>query len=181
MLLSVNSTMVCQIICGVVVKHFPDIQLCLFCLIVDFLHKGSCKKLYLRQVKNGAPLATGRFIKRNGLKLFIASNMIYDDILLVMDDQFIIKRCSSSLFSSEKRLQHNPSTDLFSKLSLRSGDKPTMLSKGSKENIETSFHLTQKVKPFIFGKKKICSWNDGCINEVGTLFNVSDIKFATKT
>ncbi|CAL5187575.1 unnamed protein product [Lathyrus oleraceus] len=77
-------------------------------------------------------------------------------------------------FRTEKRLQHNPPpTDLFSKLSLRSGDKATMFSKDLKENIGTSFHLAQKmqVKPFIFGEKQIHSGSEGCISEVGTILN----------
>ncbi|XP_058772914.1 protein TPX2-like isoform X2 [Vicia villosa] len=89
-------------------------------------------------------------------------------------------------FLTEKRLQHNPPTDLFSKLSLRSGDKPTMFRKDSKENMGTNFHLAQKVKPLIFGEKQIHSGSEGYNSGTSTVLNelgnaVTDSKFATKT
>ncbi|CAI8589222.1 unnamed protein product [Vicia faba] len=77
-------------------------------------------------------------------------------------------------FRTEKRLQHNPPTDLFSKQLSLSGDKPTMFSKDSKENMGT-FHLAQKVKPFIFGEKKIHSGSEGCISGAGTVLNARSL------
>ncbi|KAF5478389.1 hypothetical protein F2P56_004951 [Juglans regia] len=88
-------------------------------------------------------------------------------------------------FHSEKRIQHNPPTELFSKLSLSSGHQPsneswsklppnTPLSlKGSKENRSDAFQLEHKIlqrmkgKPSIFGGKEVQYGSDGCISEAG--------------
>lgn len=85
-------------------------------------------------------------------------------------------------FSTEKRLQHNPPIDLFSKLSLTSGAQSNNGSKVKpgphfsvfkdlKENMRNSFHLDQKEKPFIFGEKQIQRGSEGCINEAGTILS----------
>uniref|UniRef100_A0A2N9EW76 TPX2 central domain-containing protein n=1 Tax=Fagus sylvatica TaxID=28930 RepID=A0A2N9EW76_FAGSY len=88
-------------------------------------------------------------------------------------------------FHTEKRIQHNPPTDLFSKLSLTSelqqsnGSRlklphPTSMSiKGSKENRLSSFQPEHEIlhpmkgKPPIFGGKQIQRGSDGCISEGG--------------
>lgn len=88
-------------------------------------------------------------------------------------------------FHTEKRLPHNPPTELFSKLSLTSElqpsngsrpnmPQPTFLSmKGSKENRSASLQLEHEIiqpmkgKPPIFGGKQFQCGSDGCISEVG--------------
>ncbi|WJX60380.1 hypothetical protein P8452_45596 [Trifolium repens] len=74
-------------------------------------------------------------------------------------------------FRTEKRLQHDPPTEQFSKLSLRSGMQSTMFNKDSKENMGTSFHLNQKEKPFIFGEKQINSGSECCISKADTVLS----------
>ncbi|KAG6636926.1 protein TPX2-like isoform X1 [Carya illinoinensis] len=88
-------------------------------------------------------------------------------------------------FHSEKRIQHNPPIELFSKLSLSTGFQPsngswsklpqqTPLSlKGSKENRSDAFQLDHKIlqrmkgKPSIFVGKEVPYGSDGCIPEAG--------------
>ncbi|XP_019423618.1 PREDICTED: protein TPX2-like isoform X1 [Lupinus angustifolius] len=85
-------------------------------------------------------------------------------------------------FHTEKRIQHNPPTDLFSKLSLASEVQSSngsqlklpqhsrAFGKDSKENRGTSFHLDQKEKkPFMLGGNQIHNGIHGCISEAGTL------------
>ncbi|XP_004511630.1 protein TPX2 isoform X2 [Cicer arietinum] len=88
-------------------------------------------------------------------------------------------------FRTEKRAQHNPPIELFSKLSLTSGAQSTngsksklrphfkVFRKDSKENMGTSFHLNQKESPFIVGEKdeQNHSGSDSCISEVGNLLS----------
>ncbi|KAK7275824.1 hypothetical protein RIF29_16948 [Crotalaria pallida] len=85
-------------------------------------------------------------------------------------------------FQTEKRVQHNPPINLFSKLSLTSEVQSSNGSQlkpprhyrafreDSKENIGSSFHLDQKEKPFMFVGNQIHNGSDGCISEAGTLF-----------
>ncbi|CAJ1928196.1 unnamed protein product [Sphenostylis stenocarpa] len=80
-------------------------------------------------------------------------------------------------FHTEKRIQHNPPIELFSKMSLTSeveSNNGSQLklprhSRDSKENIGSSFHLDAKVTPFIFGGKQNHSGREGCDREAGTL------------
>lgn len=89
-------------------------------------------------------------------------------------------------FRTEKRVQHNPPIDLFSKLSLTTELQPnngyriklpqptTVFMKGSKENRLNSIHEEHetlhfmKGKPPIFGGKQVQYGSDACISEVGT-------------
>ncbi|ESW30421.1 hypothetical protein PHAVU_002G152300 [Phaseolus vulgaris] len=82
-------------------------------------------------------------------------------------------------FHTEKRIQHNPPIELFSKMSLTSevqsnnGSQLKMhrhskvFREDSKENIGSSFHGDAKETPFIFGGKQ--SGREGCVREAGTL------------
>ncbi|XP_062145639.1 protein TPX2-like [Alnus glutinosa] len=88
-------------------------------------------------------------------------------------------------FHTEKRIQLNPPTEIFSKLSLTSELQPnngsrlkfpqpfSLPKKGSKENRSNSFqpeHETlhpMRGKPPIFGGKQVQCGSDGCISEVG--------------
>nr|KYP67225.1 hypothetical protein KK1_013549 [Cajanus cajan] len=87
-------------------------------------------------------------------------------------------------FHTEKRIQHNPPIELFSKMSLASevqSNNGSQLNlprhsrlfvsgcKDSKENIGSSFHLGVKEMPFVFGGKQIHSGRDGCDSDAGTL------------
>ncbi|XP_010108085.2 protein TPX2 [Morus notabilis] len=87
-------------------------------------------------------------------------------------------------FQTERRIQHNPPTDLFSKLSLTSELQPNNRShpkwhqsnsssaKGSKENKLDSFQPENKVtdpmidKTSIFGRKQTPCGSDGGISEI---------------
>ncbi|KAI4327047.1 hypothetical protein L6164_019550 [Bauhinia variegata] len=83
---------------------------------------------------------------------------------------------------TEKRVQHNPPIELFSKLSLASELQPNngsqlkpprhtgMSRKDSKENILT-FHPERKKKPSIFGGKQTHCGNNDCVSEAGTLLS----------
>ncbi|XP_047168205.1 protein TPX2-like isoform X1 [Vigna umbellata] len=84
-------------------------------------------------------------------------------------------------FHTEKRIQHNPPIELFSKMSLTSEVQSNngshlklhrhskVFREDSKENIGSSFHGNAKETPFIFGGKQIHSRREGCDPEAGTL------------
>ncbi|TKY70881.1 TPX2 protein [Spatholobus suberectus] len=84
-------------------------------------------------------------------------------------------------FHTEKRVQHNPPIELFSKMSLTSEVQSTsgsqfklprhsrVFREDSKENIGSSFHLDAKEMAFVFGGKQIHSGREGCDGETGTL------------
>ncbi|KAF7828347.1 protein TPX2-like isoform X1 [Senna tora] len=86
-------------------------------------------------------------------------------------------------FQTEKRVQHNPPVELFSKLSLTSELQPNngsqlklpqhsgMFRKESKENILSSFHPVRKEKPSMFGGKQIQCGSDDCGSEAGYIFS----------
>lgn len=96
-------------------------------------------------------------------------------------------------FHTERRIQFNPPTDLFNKLSLTSElqpnngsqlklPRPNSLSvKGSKENRLDSFQPENKVadliteKPSIFGRKQIPCGNDGGISDIGNKLNTRSL------
>ncbi|KAI4315334.1 hypothetical protein L6164_028156 [Bauhinia variegata] len=84
---------------------------------------------------------------------------------------------------TEKRIQHSPPIELFSKLCLASELQPNdvsqlkpprhtgMFRKDSKENILSSFHPERKEKPSMFGGKQTQCGSNDCIGEAGRLLS----------
>ncbi|KAG4386339.1 hypothetical protein GLYMA_11G028100v4 [Glycine max] len=84
-------------------------------------------------------------------------------------------------FHTEKRVQHNPPSELFSKMSLTSEVQSNngsqlklprhsrVFREDSKENIGSSFHLDVKETPFVFGGRQIHSGREGCDGDAGTM------------
>ncbi|RZB78023.1 Protein TPX2 isoform B [Glycine soja] len=82
-------------------------------------------------------------------------------------------------FHTEKRVQHNPPSELFSKMSLTSEVQSNngsqlklprhsrVFREDSKENIGSSFHLDVKETPFVFGGRQIHSGREGCDGDAG--------------
>ncbi|KAL5552213.1 hypothetical protein UlMin_002389 [Ulmus minor] len=95
-------------------------------------------------------------------------------------------------FHAKRTVQHNPPTDLFSKLSLASEQKQnngshlksrpnSIAGKGSKENRLDGLQPEHKVtyltteNPSIFGGKQTQRWNNGCISDIGNLLNTRNL------
>ncbi|KAK7406199.1 hypothetical protein VNO78_07819 [Psophocarpus tetragonolobus] len=85
-------------------------------------------------------------------------------------------------FHTEKRAQHNPPIELFSKMSLTSEVQSNngsqlklprhsrvLFKEDSKENIGSSFHLNVKETPFVFGGRQIHTEKEGRDGEAITL------------